>query len=99
MVKQVIQEDSSLNCATQHEGSFLSFLLAHPYRSYALLLLMVIFLTAQMDRFLLGVARLDFIDYNGSQYGLLSGPLFIVVFTLTGTTHFHLSLFSLPTSK
>ena len=68
------------------DESFYDYVVRKPYAAYVLLALIVVFLFNQVDRFLLGVARLpsSIVDYKSSDYGLLAGPVFTVAFTVAG---------------
>ena len=68
------------------DESFYAYVVRKPYAAYVLLALIVVFLFNQVDRFLLGVARLpsSIVDYKSSDYGLLAGPVFTVAFTVAG---------------
>ncbi len=57
------------------------FLWANKYTAYVFILLALIFLVNQLDRFLLAVSKIPFVDYDGEQYckfpHILPGRLFI----------------------
>lgn len=57
---------------------------AHPYHMYILGIITFVYLLNQLDRYLYGVVLIPFIDYKGYEYGLISGPLFTVIYTVAG---------------
>ena len=54
------------------------------YANYVLLMISFIYFSNQLCRYLYSSVRIPFIDYEGSEYASLAGPVFTLCYTFSG---------------
>jgi len=62
---------------------FVQFLCFNKHAALVLLVLTLGYFTSQYDRYIYSVSKVPFINYSSYEYGLLAGPVFSVVYTVS----------------
>mmetsp|Transcript_9109 Transcript_9109/g.12069 ORF Transcript_9109/g.12069 Transcript_9109/m.12069 type:complete len:547 (+) Transcript_9109:94-1734(+) len=62
---------------------FCEYLVFNLDATYVLLILTLGYFSSQYDRYIYTVSQISFVNYNSYEYGLIAGPIFSVVYTIT----------------